>query len=333
MPNAVNNLPKNPHKSQAIPRKGLVQGGDGNVVSNINNYRHGQYKIIEFFGGDLYWQCHYGFGSYREGRCYVKGEILFFGSAENEGLGFLIGEFIDSIKRLPPWTKTSLFCDHSAIIDCGTDKRVSVNEMRSWANYSNREGMNTDCKNDNLSHSDIGHLKSSPHGGFYRLGNYELTVTDNNLISWTLPIGSNSISSGNGLLVEDILFLGVANFKKQERGVKAQHIARLAGLPRWDGTRYYSRGFPPIVYCANHKVEMKLSPKQPMTSSSGTNCLAFLLIKMVPWYEVIVADIKGKPSLIAKTLLDFLLLIFRGLLSKSFSAVLAIWDKIKKHKR
>lgn len=332
LPNPVKKFLGRTHKSLVIPRKGLAQDGDSNVFGKANNYRHGQYKITEIGTGYLFWQCHFGFGSYREGRCYFKGDILFFGPAENEGIGFLIGEFIDSIKRLPPWTKTRLYCDHISIIDCSTDKMVSINEMRSWANYSNTEDTANDCKTNNFIPSHIGYLKSHPLNRLYRLGNYELAINDNNLISWKLPIGGNSISFGNGLILEDILFLGVADFKKQERGVRAQQLARLEGLPRWHITKYYSKGHPPFAYSADHETGKKITPSQAITNESGTKWLAFLSRTIISWAEVIAAKLAGKPSIIAKTLLDFMLSALRGFLSKSSEKILAIWNKLLREK-
>jgi len=63
-----------------------------------NNYRLGEYKLIETGMGELRWEAHCGFAALHEGRCFRKGAILFIGPAENDQIGFLKGDFLDHIQ-------------------------------------------------------------------------------------------------------------------------------------------------------------------------------------------------------------------------------------------
>ena len=92
------------------------------------SYRLGELKITESDGGEVWWESHYGLGSCREGRCYKQGEVLFIGPSQTETLGFLKGEFLDSIRSLPPWTKTKYHCKLPTVYHCGSGKRVSDEE-------------------------------------------------------------------------------------------------------------------------------------------------------------------------------------------------------------
>jgi hypothetical protein len=66
-------------------------------------YRLKQYRIIEYENGLLWWETHYDFGRQRIGDCFIYGNILIIGHCGEEKDGALIGEFLDSLKRLTPW--------------------------------------------------------------------------------------------------------------------------------------------------------------------------------------------------------------------------------------
>jgi len=40
-------------------------------------YRLGEYIIIEYEHGDLWWETHIGLGSSKSGKCFINGDILF----------------------------------------------------------------------------------------------------------------------------------------------------------------------------------------------------------------------------------------------------------------
>jgi hypothetical protein len=70
----------------------------------------------------LSWECHFGFGSSKKGKCFVNGNILFLIPSENTVAGFLKGEFLDHLHRLPKWQKTKYYCTAYAIYCSNTGK-------------------------------------------------------------------------------------------------------------------------------------------------------------------------------------------------------------------
>jgi hypothetical protein len=74
------------------------------------SYKLAEYKIIENEHGDLWWESHIGLGSLKSGKCFINGGILFITPSDITGPGFLKGEFLDHLKRLPDWQRTKYFC-------------------------------------------------------------------------------------------------------------------------------------------------------------------------------------------------------------------------------
>jgi hypothetical protein len=81
-------------------------------------YRLGEYKIIEYEHGDLWWETHIGLGSSKSGKCFINGDILFIKPSDSMGPGFLKGEFLDHLKKLPKWEKTKYYCASYKIHEC-----------------------------------------------------------------------------------------------------------------------------------------------------------------------------------------------------------------------
>ena len=81
-------------------------------------YRLGEYKIIEYEHGDLWWETHIGLGSLKSGKCFINGDILFIKPSDSTGPGFLKGEFLDHLNKLPKWEKTKYYCASYKIHEC-----------------------------------------------------------------------------------------------------------------------------------------------------------------------------------------------------------------------
>ena len=76
----------------------------------------------------------------------------------------------------------------------------------------------------------------------YRLQRYEIIIkTDGQIISRTYS-GSNSVSSGNCFILENILFIGPQQYKPSNFN-KRQFLANLRQLPRWDQTDFFCKRF------------------------------------------------------------------------------------------
>ena len=73
-------------------------------------YRLADYKVIENNHGDLWWETHIGLGSLKGGKCFINEDILFIEPSDITGPGFLKGEFLDHLNKLPKWERTQYFC-------------------------------------------------------------------------------------------------------------------------------------------------------------------------------------------------------------------------------
>jgi len=81
-------------------------------------YRLNEYRIIEHVNGLLEWETHYGFGAQQHGTCFIYNDILIIGPCSHEEVGYLKGEFLDRIEKLPFWNKTESYCLLRAIRRC-----------------------------------------------------------------------------------------------------------------------------------------------------------------------------------------------------------------------
>ena len=97
---------------------------DGQTMQNPA-YRLAEFKIIESEHGDLWWETHMGLGSLKSGKCFINGDILFIAPSDSTGPGFLKGEFIDHLNRLPKWEKTKYYCANYKIYECKSGSRIS----------------------------------------------------------------------------------------------------------------------------------------------------------------------------------------------------------------
>ena len=86
-------------------------------------YKLGEYKIIENKHGDLWWEAHIGLGSLKSGKCFIHEDILFIKPTDSTGSGFLTGEFLDHLNKLPKWGKTKYYCAIYKIYECKSGNR------------------------------------------------------------------------------------------------------------------------------------------------------------------------------------------------------------------
>jgi hypothetical protein len=203
-------------------------------------YRIGEYKIIEFDTRQFMWEAHFGFGEFQKGRCFRKGSILFIGPAENRGNGFLKGEFLDDLKKYPTWGKTKFYHIGAGIHHCKNGKSVTKEEMVLWTlGRSPKEGAKLHRDTAKIFSNSAAAGKDAENA-LYRLQRYEIIIrTDGKIISRTYS-GSNSISSGECFILENILFIGPHQNEPFSLN-KRQFLASLSLLPIWDQTAYFSK--------------------------------------------------------------------------------------------
>jgi len=80
-------------------------------------YKLSEYKIIEHLDGDLWWESHFGLGTLKTGKCFINKDILFIKPSDNTGPGFLKGEFLDHLKKLPRWKKLNSIAQASRFMN------------------------------------------------------------------------------------------------------------------------------------------------------------------------------------------------------------------------
>ena len=203
-----------------------------------DTYKLGEYKIIESDSGDLIWEAHFGLGEIKEGRCFRKGTILFIGPAKIRRDGFLKLEFMAHLKRFPDWLKTKYYCNGFEVYQCKTGKKVTQDEMKLWMLYRdiNKERRQNSLKSKQPSH-DVS-SKTASRAVVFKLQNYVIEKL-NDQIAWKTQAGPNTCSGGTGIILEDILFMGLRQ-EEQMNLSKRQFLDNLEQLPDWNQTKYYS---------------------------------------------------------------------------------------------
>jgi len=203
-----------------------------------NIYKLDKFKIIESDTGELRWEAHFGLGAFQEGGCFKKGAILFIGPAESQRDGFLKSEFIDHLKPLPAWLITKYYCRGLEVYHCKTGKRVAKEEMLLWMLdrninegnriYSEKPKQRSNCISTRIETRDFA----------FRLQRYEIIKKTNGQIVWKTDTGPNTVSSGNCIILEDILFI-VPGQNEPTNLIKQQFLANLKQLPEWNQTKYF----------------------------------------------------------------------------------------------
>ena len=203
-----------------------------------SSYKLDEYKIIESDSGDLRWEAHFGIGALQEGRCFKKGMILFIGPAESDRLGFLKGEFLDHLKQSPEWLKTKYYCRGLEVYHCRTGKRVTKVKMQLWMlnqGIDEKERIFTEKLGPYFDGISSERISEDVH---FRLQQYEITKKAKGQIVWKTYAGPNTVTGGNCITLEDILFIG-SRQNEQSTMSKRQFLSNLQQLPKWDQTRYY----------------------------------------------------------------------------------------------
>jgi len=184
-------------------------------------YRLDKYRIIESENNTLWWEAHFPLAMQRSGKCFIIGDILIIGQPRHEENGYLSLEFYDRFGKLPVWDKTSYYCYASNLLDTATSEKLSEDILQQKMLLS--EFNRADQK------SVIG-LKA----GKFRLGRYQIIVTDNNEVEWQAHEWVNNIIGGRCIIESDVLFIGTQEYDRGKQ--KKIFISELNRLPQWDNT-------------------------------------------------------------------------------------------------
>jgi hypothetical protein len=220
-------------------------------------YKLASYKIIENEHGDLFWEIHIGLGSLKSGKCFINGDILFIKPGARKQPGFLKGEFLDHLNKLPKWEKTKYYCTSYKIFKCNSgDGKPSFEEINS------RLQKEAWLRKNELTPNEIGgtHRKPSKKGTTeqicYKLHGYEIIEKNNGQLLWQTRRGLGSIKKGGCHINGTILFLEPGKTEKI-RPVKEASRPGLPGRPSWEKTKYFCTSYT-IHYCGTGAICRRL---------------------------------------------------------------------------
>jgi hypothetical protein len=186
-------------------------------------YRLAEFKITENQHGDLWWEMHIGLGSLKHGKCFINGDILFMKPSDSTEPGFLKGEFLDHLNKLPKWEKTKYYCSSYKIYECPPIRREQLFDgVKSPA----RKSVKVDTPN---------HIS-------YKLHRYEIMEKNHGQLFWKSYGGLRSLKKGRCHIKGSILFLepGETGLSKL---MKKEFLQQLNQLPDWDRTKYFCESY------------------------------------------------------------------------------------------
>ena len=212
-------------------------------------YRLGEYKIIEYEHGDLWWETHIGLGSSKSGKCFINGDILFIKPSDSMEPGFLKGEFLDHLYKLPKWEKTKYYCASYKIYGCksgrkkplfdGLDSQLQDEVIIEKNGSIKREIAKTEDKSVKADTTD--HIS-------HKLGRYEIIEKNTGQLFWKSPSGLGSLKVGRCHIKGSILFLEPG--EAEQSGLKKKEfLHQLNQLPDWERTQYFCPSY--AIYYSN----------------------------------------------------------------------------------
>ena len=197
-------------------------------------YRFGEYQITEYDDAVLRWVTHHGFGEQRSGRCSVLGDILLIGQFSHEENGFLKGEFLDRLDKLPIWKRTKFYCFASELLDVSSGRSLN----QDWSGHMPSTW--------SANRSRLQPLRDEALGTF-RLGKYKITVESNSQLSWQTSEGRGRVMGGQCTVHSGILFIGPKEYEKAGQSGR-EFLSDLNKIAPWKRTRIWSHG-PALRTC------------------------------------------------------------------------------------
>ncbi len=191
-----------------------------------STYRLGEYQIAEYDDDALRWTVHHGFGEQWSGKCFILDDILVLEKFTHEEIGYLKGEFLDRIRKLPGWNKTKFYCFASDLLDVSSGRSLS----RDWKAYL------SSTRGDGRNRSQAPKVKAPL---IFRLDKYKVTVKDNNQISWQTLEGGNKVVGGQCTIQSGILLIGPKNYEAGGQS-RADFFKGLNEMAPWQRTMIWS---------------------------------------------------------------------------------------------
>jgi hypothetical protein len=212
-------------------------------------YRLTEYKIIENEHGDLWWETHIGLGSLKSGKCFINGDILFLKSSDSIGPGFLKGEFLDHLNKLPKWEKTKYYCASYKIYECksgsrkplfeGMDSRLQNKAILRKNGSTQKEVAKSARKSVEV--NTIDHIS-------YKLRRYEIIEKNDGQLLWKSRSGLGNLKKGRCHIKGSILLLEPGETEPSSL-MKREFMKQLFRLPDWERTKYFCPSY--AIYYSN----------------------------------------------------------------------------------
>jgi hypothetical protein len=200
-------------------------------------YKLAEYKITENAHGDLWWESHIGLGSLRIGKCFINGGILFLRPSDIKGPGFLKGEFLDHLNKLPKWGKTKYYCASHKIYKC-----KSVSKKPFFEEAKSRIKDEAILQRNELIQEEKSVKVDTLNPISYKIHRYEIMEKNNGQLFWKSYSGLRSLKKGRCYIRGNILFLepGETGLSKL---MKKEFLQQLNQLPEWDKTKYFCASY------------------------------------------------------------------------------------------
>ena len=206
----------------------------------------------------------------KNGKCFINGDILFIKPSDNTEPGFLKGEFLDHLNKLPKWEKTKYYCASYKIYECksgirkplfdGLDNRLQNEAIIGKNGLIQKEvakGARKSVKLDTEKHIS------------YKLRRYEIIEKDNGQLFWKSHRGLGSLKKGRCHIKGSILFLepGKTELSSPE---KREFIQQLICLPDWRRTKYFCTNYA-IYYSKTGAICRRLGDEKDLNGTGAKN--------------------------------------------------------------
>ncbi len=192
------------------------------------SYRLGNYRITMYDAVLVQWERHVPLAMARSGKCFLFGDVLIIGKKYHDEDGFQSGEFLDHLRKLPPWTLTRFYCFEGDLLDSATGQALAGEPLEQLSSFAR---MNRAV----LPHAELA------HPGAYRVGRYQITIAADGRIQWKAHEELDRIVSGLCNVESNMLIIGPREYDEQVEG-KKEFLDALNGLPQWSGTMLWCRG-------------------------------------------------------------------------------------------
>jgi nucleoid DNA-binding protein len=280
-------------------------------------YKLAEYKITENEHGDLWWATHIGLGSLRIGKCFINGDILFIRPSDSKGPGFLKGEFLDHLNKLPKWGKTKYYCASYKIYKC-----KSVSKKPFFEEAKSRIKDQAILQKNELIQEEKSVKVNTLNHISYKLHRYEIIEKDNCQLFWKSYGGLRSLKEGRCHIKGKILFLELGETRLSKL-MKKEFLQQLNQLPDWDRTKYFCASY--TIHYSNTDAICRSFGEDKAVNITGpenfvVNKKTFAAGKNIKPTNLSITIAKGKITTFFKLLKIFLILILK-LLFGSFQVI------------